>query len=248
MPILPQQPSSANEILFASFKLYRDSFVNLIGYSLIVFAINMLLNYFMNDFIFPDSTLSPDEQLASILQILPSLLGMIFVNILGSCIFYGAMISRIDNVAKGRADNFVEPLLWAVKKFPAITVAVLLYMLAIIIGSVLLVVPAVILMISLSFCGYFILLEDKNGYESLIASHRLVWGDWWRTNWVFFVPSLLILAFFVSIGFMFNLVADMDASSNMLNMILELLTVFTTPYVYVIGYLQFHDLKLRKKM
>lgn len=245
MPTLSQQPRSVNDILFASFKLYTDSFVNVIGYSLIVFAINRLLSYFTVDSFSPDSTLSPDEQLASLLQILPSLLGVIFVVTLCSCIFYSAMIYRIDNVAKERADDFVKPLSLAVKKFPTILFAGLLYTLAITIGLVLLVVPAVILMISLSFCGYFILLEDKGGYESLMASHRLVWGDWWRTNWVFFVPSLLFLVFFVSIGFMFNL---MDASSNLLNVGLELLTAFITPYFYVIGYLQYHDLKLRKNM
>lgn len=244
MPVLPQQPSSVTEILSASFKLYIDSFTKLIGYSLIVFALNRLLSTFVTDAIIPvvDKTLNPEEQMTTVLQTLPSILGITFIAILFSCVLYSAMIYRIDNMANERDDNFVEVLLLAVKKFPTIIVAGILYTIAITIGSILLIIPGVILTISLSFCGYFILLENMGGYDSLMASHRLVWGDWWRTNWVFFVPTLIFLIVFIIIGFL------TATSSDTFNIISDLLAAVITPYVYVIGYLQYHDLKLRKQM
>ncbi len=248
MSRLSQQPSSVNDILFASFKLYAESFTKLIGYSLIVFAINRCFSIFIEDYMPIDSTLSSEEQMEAVLQITPSLLGIIFIIILCSCVFYSAMIYRIDNLVHGREDSFIEVLLLAVKKFPAIILAGILYTVAITIGSILLVIPGMILIISLSFCGYFILLEDMGGYESLMASHRLVWGDWWRTNWVFFVPSIIFLTFLFGIGFFVSLAADPinSSSSNLLDIGSELLTSVITPYFYVIGYLQYHDLKLRK--
>lgn len=245
MSPLPQQPSSVNDILFASFKLYAESFTKLIGYSLIVFAFNRLLAVFVTDAMpVVDATQDAEAQMTAMLQILPSLLGIMFIAILFSCVFYSAIIYRIDNVVNRREDDFVSVLLVAVKKFPTIIVAGILYTIAITIGSILLVIPGMILIISLSFCGYFILLEDMGGYESLIASHRLVWGDWWRTNWVFFVPSIIFLTFFFGIGFFIGLVTD--PSSNLLDIGSELLAAIITPYFYVIGYLQYHDLKLRK--
>lgn len=89
-----------------------------------------------------------------------------------------------------RADDFVGVLLLAVKKFPAIIVAGILYTVAITIGTLLLVVHGIIL------------LEDLGGYESLMAIHRLVWSDWWRTNIVFFVPTLVIFIVFFMMDFL----------------------------------------------
>jgi len=249
MTALSQQPRSVTELLVASFKLYTDSFTKLIGYSLIVFALNRLIAVFVIDAMpAVDKTLDPDEQMTAMLQMLPSMFGIMFIAILVSCVFYSAMIYRIDNVANARDDNFVEVLLSAVKKFPTIIVAGILYSIAITIGTLLLVIPGIILTISLSFCGYFILLEEMGGYESLMASHRLVWGDWWRTNVVFFIPTFILVIIFFIIGFfsgIFNPTADPSSTFDIGS---DLLGAIITPYFYAIGYLQYHDLKLRKKM
>lgn len=249
MSFLPQQLSSVTEILSASVKLYAESFTKVIGYSLIVFVLNSVLSDFVTDAMpAVDTTLDPEEQMAAAMQMLPSTLGIMFIAILFSCVLYSAMIYRIDNVVNQRADDFVGVLLLAVKKFPAIIVAGILYTIAITIGSLLLVVPGIILMISLAFCGYFILLEDLGGYESLMASHRLVLGDWWRTNIVFFVPTLVIFIVFFMMAFFGGITDPTAESSSTLNIASELLAAVITPYFYVIGYLQYHDLKLRKKM
>jgi hypothetical protein len=101
-------------------------------------------------------------------------------------------------------------------------------------------------MMSLIFFGYFILLEDFGVIQSLTASHRLVWGDWWRTNIVFFVPGFI---FFIIVFVMFFLGALIaDPSSMVLTTSSDLLSAIATPYFSVLGYLQYHDLKLRKNM
>lgn len=249
MSFLPQQPSNVTEILSASVKLYAESFTKVIGYSLIVFVLNSVLSGFITDAMpAVDTTLDAEEQMAAALAMLPASLSIIFIAILISCVFYSAMIYRIDNVVNQRDDDFVGVLMLAVKKFPAIIVAGILYTIAITIGSLLLVIPAIILMISLAFCGYFILLEDLGGYESLMASHRLVWGDWWRTNIVFFVPTLVIFIVFFMMAFFGGITDPTAESSSTLNIASELLAAVITPYFYVIGYLQYHDLKLRKKI
>lgn len=257
MPTLPQQPSDVADILSASVKLYKESFTKIIGYSLIMFAFNSFLRFFMTDAIpVPDTTLSPDaqmeQQMEALSQALPSLLIVTGVAVLFACIFYGAVLYRIDNVARGRTDDFSEVLLQAVKKLPAVILAGILYTIAITIGSFLLVIPALILMISLAFSWYFILLEDKGVYDSLKTSHRLVWGDWWLTNLVFCVPVIVLSIVFTILIFLngsFDPATDPASFSfNGLNVISDLLNTFITPYFIVLGYLQYHDLKLRKNM
>jgi hypothetical protein len=249
MPLLPQQPRDLTEILTASFKLYTESFTKVIGYSLIMFVINQLLRIFILDAMpAADSALSPEAQIeaqmAAIMQIMPSLLVGTCVAVVCSCVFYSAMIYRIDNVANGRGDDFVEVLLLTVKKVPALVLAGILYTIAITMGTFLLVIPGIILMISLMFCGYFILLEDMNAYDSLMASHRLVWGDWWRTNIVLFVPGFVFFIFLLVVIFLGAFITDPNA--NTLNIGSDLLSAFITPYFYALVYLQYHDLKLRR--
>jgi hypothetical protein len=249
MPALPQQPSSVSEILSASFKLYVDSFTKLIGYSLIGFVFNQLIKIFVtNRMPVVDTSPNIDEQITTMVQILPSVLGISFIVILFSCVLYSAVTYRIDNFVNDRDDDFFEVLLKAFKKFPAIILAGILYMLAVMVGSVLLVVPGIILTISLAFSWYFILLEDMGGYESLIASHRLVWGDWWRTNWVLCLPMLLLFIVFFIVAFFSGIFDATAEASTTLDTVLDLLAAAITPYFYVIGYVQYHDLKLRKKM
>jgi hypothetical protein len=252
MPTLPQQPSNVTELLSASFKLYVEGFTKFIGYSLIIFAFNRLLSFFVADLMPLDPNLDQDQQIATVMQALPVLLGVIIVAALFSCVLYSAMIYRVDNVANGRDDDFMELIVLSTKKIPAVLLSGILYAIAITVGTLLLVVPGVILMISLMFCWYFILLEDMGAYDALMASHRLVWGDWWRTNMVFFVPALVFLLFFFIVGFLVALGGFLGNTNPVLTHILDigsdLLAAVVSPYFYVLVYLQYRDLKLRKNL
>ncbi len=176
-------------------------------------------------------------------------------------VLYSAMLYRIDNVANKREDEFVGTLLPAVKKLHLLIIAGLLYGIAVVIGTFLLVIPGLILAVSLLFFGCLILFEDQGIFESLMNSHRMVWGNWWRTNIVFFIPAF-ILSIVLSV-FFFVLFSDVITSTvvtnpdylpNMLSMLIKifvgtgLLSAVIAPYFSVLGYLQYKDLKLRNNM
>ena len=153
------------------------------------------------------------------------------------------MIYRIDNVANQRDDDFTEALLIGFKKFPAVLVAVILYTIAVMLGFILLVVPGIILSLSLAFYIYFIALDSLGGYEALKASHKLVWGNWWRTMSIFMAPSIVLMVIYFP---MKMLAAFVGASNNtLISVITNLLTAFIMPYFVALAYVQFHDLKLR---
>lgn len=252
MSVLSQQPRGVFDILTASFQLYLASFTKIIGYALIVALTNRVMSTFVTQIIpVVDPTLSQEaqaeQQAAALLGSLPSLIAVLCFSVLLVCIFYSAMLYRIDNAAHERDDNFIENLLLPVKKLPTLIVAGVLYGIAITIGSFLLVIPGLILMISLAFFWYFILLEDMGAYEALTSSHRLVWGDWWRTNVVFFIPSVILMVLGVS-GVYTADPASLADPTSIFNTVSSLLGAVVTPYFYALGYMQYHDLKLRKNM
>lgn len=168
-----------------------------------------------------------------------------------------AMIYRIDNVINKRDDDYVGSMLSAVKKLHLLFIASILYIIAITIGSFLLVIPGLILIVSLLFFGFLILLEDQGIFESLMSSHRLVWGNWWRTNLVFFIPAFaLTVVLGIVFAFMFSnsIATDATATDNLQNIMEMMPTVFVgfgilnafiSPYFVVLAYLQYLDLKLR---
>jgi hypothetical protein len=105
------------------------------------------------------------------------------------------------------------------------------------VGMVLLIIPGIFLSLSLYFFSYFIALENQSAFSSIKASYRLVAGSWWRTALVYLLPVIVITG--VSI-----LLAYID-KSNSLSM---LLSIFTMPYMMVLGYVQFKELELRKSL
>jgi hypothetical protein len=107
---------------------------------------------------------------------------------------------------------------------------------------------AAIISLLFSFFGYFVLLEKLSSFQSLKASCQLVWGQWWRTFLVFLTFAIP----FFGIRFILFAIDDQGyygGSNNSLNHSLSLiLMVFVIPYFFVLGYLQYHDLKLRKNL
>jgi hypothetical protein len=65
---------------------------------------------------------------------------------------------------------------------------------------------------------------------------------------VFFVPTLVLFIVFFSIAFFSGIFGVAAEPSNALDIISDLLGAVISPYFYVLGYLQYHDLKLRKNM
>jgi hypothetical protein len=246
MSVLSKQPRSVTELFAASFELYTESFTKIVGYILIIVVSNHLLGIFAADSIVADSTLNPDAEMDALWQAMPSLLAIFLVSFLLSCVCYAAALYRLDNVVHGREDDFFDILVLPLKKLPTLILAGFLYMLAVTIGSFLLVIPGIILMVSLVFYGYFILLEDKGAFDALSSSHSLVWDDWWRTVLMFFVPSVIFLMVFFIFGFVAGLIVA--PNPNAMNIVSELLGAVVVPYFYALVYLQYHDLKLRKNM
>jgi hypothetical protein len=250
MQILPQQPRSIAKILDASFSLFAASFTRIIGIGMLIAAMYTVLTLLSVDFtadLQPGA--DPEAMQGELFAKLPAFIGAIAAVSLLSFIFYGAIIYRIDNLARQREDTFGTALAVGLRKFPAMLLAVILYTLAVAAGTLLLVVPGVALMVSLSFYPLFIVVEDLGGYAALKASHRLVWGHWWRTLSVYMAPGILMLILYAALALVtypLSGEADQSGSISAGDVLTNLLSGLAMPYFYALAYVLYHDLKLRK--
>lgn len=285
MSSLPQQPRSISEILTASFELYKESFTRLIGYSVIIFACQTFLNVHTfnaigeaisqiqtttsttmpqidNSEAMRTTKIAQDTQAAmqqAIEEATSGLTGLQIAFALVTMVLYSAMIYRVDNVINKRDDDYAGLLLPSVKKLHLLIIAGIFYGIAVVIGTFLLVIPGLILAVSLPFFGFLILLEDQGIFESLMSSHRLVWGNWWRTNIVFFIPAFalaIVLGIVFSVMFS-GMMPEGSTTPDLANLFgmmskvfigVGIINTFIAPYFVVLVYLQYHDLKLRNNL
>lgn len=250
MHILPSQPSSIAKVLDASIKLYSACFGRLMGLILTLAVFLIALGLFSDLLIGTPDTMDEDEGMAFLIVKLPLLLSVVFFMSILSFVLYSAMIVRIDNAAHQREDTVMEAFQTGLNKFLPMLVAVILYSLAVVIGFALLVIPGLILSLSLAFYLYFIVIDNLGGYASLRASHDLVWGNWWRTVAVFTVPGVVFVIIYFGLFSVVGILAatlSLDpAFMTVSNALGNLLSALITPYFFTLGYVQFHDLKLRK--
>lgn len=248
MYTLPQEPSSMARLLDASFRLFSAGFVKVIGIGLML-AASYIAFAFMTNHIMgvpPDgSEISPEGFKHNLAAFFVAVFGFTMFTFL----FYGAIIYRFDNITHQRQDTLVDALGVGMKKLPSMLVATILYTLAIAIGMLLLVVPGIILGLSLSFYWIFITVENLGGYASLKASHKLVWGLWWRTLSVYMVPGILMIIFYVLAGMIGYGLSDETATPGTFgaaDIVTNLMTGLVMPYFSALAYVVFNDLKLRK--
>lgn len=243
MSIIATEPVSIAKVLDSSIKLYTASFSKLIGIFSILAVLYIAMGLLTATFQ-PNPAAPPDAAAELLMENLPLLLGFVIVFSVASFVLYAAIIYRLDNVANEREDSFAEALTVGFRAFPSMFWAVFLYILAIIGGSILLIIPGLILSISLMFYLYFIVIDGLSGYSSLKASHSLVWGHWWRTSTIFTVPMIIWIAVMFTFGFLMAILAA--GNQALVQVVTNLISVLVMPYFFALGYVQFHDLKLRK--
>jgi hypothetical protein len=118
--------------------------------------------------------------------------------LLGACLlisffFLTAMIFRIYCLAYQIPHHFLDGLKQGALKFLPLLLLCVLYAIIVLGGTMLLIIPGIILAVSLMFCFMLLITDNHSLLQSLISSHRLIWGQWWMTLTVMSFPLLLNL-------------------------------------------------------
>lgn len=243
MNLLPEEPSSIAKVLDTSFKLYKSTFSRVIGYSMMAALISAVVAYVMSSIM---QDIAQTGDMSDLLDVSFLYIGGIFIAWGLMFAFFSAEIYRIDNFARQQEDTFSEALIVGFRKLPAMLLAVFLYYIAVVLGMLLLIIPGLILLISLFLYSYYIVLEDNSAFQALKASHKVIWNDWWRTVTVFTVPGILLVIIYFIYGLLVGFLGFDDNEIQLIELVLNLFSGLYMPYFLSLGYVVYHDLKLRK--
>lgn len=260
---LPTEPGSIGHTLDAGFKLYAESFKRVLGLTVLSVAALavpiVLLTFALAGFTAADK--NPEVGIIALLTV-----GTIVA--MGPYMgFYLAVVCRIGSIAYGQDLSFGASVSMGMWRLFPVFVASLLYFLGIILGYILLIIPGMILSLSLAFYAMCIVLEGDGIIESLKHSHRLVWGNWWRTATIATVVIVIYYIFSLAIQIPFIVIehllstpepaaegaADVMQSlstlgGGALSMVGNFLSmVVTFPLMVAVFVVIFHDLKLRSE-
>jgi len=211
-------------------------------------------------------------------------MGLAFVFILLITLVYllfnNAMISKYGAIAYNQEQSLGRAVAIGARKILPVLVYGILYGLLLLISSLPLIIlmavlhptgilaavililgsiPPSILALSLYLGPYLMIIDDRGIFESLSASHKLVWGNWWRTALYFTIIFIIMIAVMLTIQFTFGLLIGLlvhvgpgNGDGNMtyfivLQVLNQLVSLVFMPVLIALFIPYLHDLKLRKE-
>lgn len=237
----PTAPLSIGGVLDDGFRLLQACFMRIFGLALLS-SITSVVPNLLAPVTEPDAapTMAAD-------------LGWIFLLCsLLSVVFYGALVASVHAVAKSAPISLSDAFGIGFRRFLPQIGCFLLMGLAILGGTLLFVVPGLILMVSLSVAPYLVITERMGPLTAVKASHKLVWGNWWRTATILAVVIFITMTAYILVGMLTGIGAFMggpDAGMGTIAYaaIAALIGAIVTPLYYALGLALLHDLQLRKQ-
>ncbi|HEY0940215.1 MAG TPA: hypothetical protein VGE08_08975 [Steroidobacter sp.] len=255
--IQPTQPQGIGGVLDTAFQLYKASFAFVWPISLLLAIVGMppTLYWMFSGAQLPETGgvsvsigaglgFDPGDPLGSIIGLISGILTMWTMS---------ALYLKQRAVGVDESLSIGDALKRALQRLPALVGASILFVLAVVIGLVLLLLPGLILMVSLMMYMALLLFENKGAVESLTGSHKLVWGNWWRSTAILTVALILVIVIFIALGVVAAIVAPFAGLiMEDIVMVGELVfnavfNVLLMPFFTAVMIALYWDLKLRKE-
>ena len=256
MAIQPTQPQGVGGVLDTAFQLYKTSFGAVWPISLLLAVVNVLPIVFLVLVALPgldpaSLVSNPFAMYSNPMTLIVMLLGGVLGLWVGSALFLKQHAIGIDEqMSTGEALGAALP------RLVSMLIAGILFGVAVLIGLVLLVVPGLILMVSLFLYMTLLLFENKGPIDSLVGSHKLVWGNWWRSCAVMTLMAILLFVILFAVGLVMGVIMPFAglalADTFALSMIMQAISnalfyVFLGPFGTAVLISLYWDLKLRKQ-
>lgn len=254
--MLPTQPLAVGGILDAGIKLFRSTFFCTLGIALVAAipyaAASGYLSYLTN-------------QLGAVVEtgagLETNVLGPLLVSVpiiyLTLVFAMNGIIHRQLSIVRDEPQSLAADVGTALKLLLPVLVAFLTYTLCAMLGSLLLLVPGLILMISMVLFPLVPQMEDRSGWSGAFRSHQLIWGgNWWRAAVVLTVVGLLGLVFAIVLGLVLGVAivagsmvpTEMTWPLTLLEAVVNSLTLaLTLPLAMACYIVLYNDCLLRKE-
>ncbi len=234
----PQAPLSIGGVLDDGFQLARACFPVAFPIALVGAIISQIPNTMISDT--PTELPGAGFWLALLLSFVVS----VFVFI--------ALVRMVSTVAEGGQMTPGEALGGSAGYLLATVVCGIVYGLIVMLGMVLLIVPGVLFGLSLAFAPYLVITDDAGPMDALGRSHRLVWGNWWRTAAVLSVVVFIAIVLYVLVILVMGLSLFFAEEGSAVVRIVEFVltaavTAVLSPVMYSFFISILNDLKLRSE-
>jgi membrane-anchored glycerophosphoryl diester phosphodiesterase (GDPDase) len=238
------------ELIDAAIKLYRAEWKALIGIvAFVLVPLTFLESYVTRAFSDPfaqPAVASPDELTAVFIAgSVITLVQLLFVQP-----FLTAAVARAaTNVYIGEPVSIGSTYRFALTKVHSILWISILTFLAIIVGFILLVIPAFLVFVRMSFASTVIVVEGKRGTSAIARSWQLAKGHFWRLFGALILAGLIAGIVAAVLAVPGELIALAMGPNGWPARALgnSLATVLVTPFSTLIIVLLYFDLRIRKE-
>jgi hypothetical protein len=142
-----------------------------------------------------------------------ALLGFVLLSALAAMLATGAAFKAVAAAYLGHQPSIGDSLRFAGKRLHSLVWLSIIYVLILLVGFVLLIVPGIYLMVALSVAVPVLIFEGSKGRMALERSRALVKDRWWPTFGTYAL-GLLLLPFLIglALGLIFNLIVPSEMS------------------------------------
>ena len=240
MAIFSDIPQSIIGVWGNSFKLYKKAFSKVLPLSVLIGLITnfpaMMLFYraYKNQF--------------AAYQALPSNSFFIVSVVLLLVIwwFMAVLFLRISDVLEDHVLSCLHEITVATYKYIVYMVAMLFFIILVSSGFIALVIPGIFFLILFRYVWLNILLDDGTVYSSFKNSAKLVWGNWWRTFVVIFVPTIILVGVFQLVTFFLGGFVQPIVIGGKIVLAIIFWSIIM-PFMFSLDLCQYRDLKIRAK-
>lgn len=202
MAIQPTQPQGVGGVLDTAFQLYKATLGAVWPISLLLAVVGMppTLYLLFSGAPLPDlestgfdlsTAFGANDPVSSAIGLISGILTLWVL----SALYLKQRAGGVDE-----ALSVGDALKVAVARLAPVLGSTVLFVIAFVVGLILLIVPGLILMVSLMLYMQLVLFEEKGPVEALTASHKLVWGNWWRSTAILTVALILVMVIFMAVG------------------------------------------------
>ena len=255
MAIQPDQPQSIGGVLDISFRLYKASIGSVWPLALLMILASSPQTVFT--LMQGDTGVDPADPLSALAMFkdvrywLVTLLGVVL-----TLWVVAAIYAKEHAIGVGEELSNGEALQRALGSTIPLVIMTILFALAVAVGMVLLVVPGMILMVSLILGTNLVVIEGNGPLAALTGSHRLVWGNWWRTTAILTVGFVIVIVIYFAVLMLVGIVLPLIGFGSSDPFMFAMITTFlvgavinllVTPYYVALLISIYWDLKLRKE-
>lgn len=253
MTIRPEQPQTIGGVLDTTFQLYKKS-IGKVWLLCLIGAIGGALPSLYMAMTGAGTPSNPTAVLAMIGS--PGWWGMYVIAMLLSLWTMAACYRMQEAIGTDSPMTLAGALTSSASRLPILFLTMILFGIAVTVGMLLLVIPGLILMVSLLLCFTLVVLEDKGPVDSLTGSHRLIWGNWWRTTAILTVGFAIAIVLYVAIGLVIGIVIPIVGIGSTNPLLFGMITglvvgvlaaLLLTPFYIALLLAVYWDLKLRKE-